>query len=107
MEDGTKKKSKKKIITKKNVNVSIVKNSKEFAKKVIEARSLNEEKVKIRVVVDSGQGSLKIAANVFDSDIDPEVMIGDQEGLEEKFTGVNRLLILAEVEGGQERHYNI
>ena len=54
MEDGMKKKSKKKIITKKNVNVTIVKNSKEFAKKAIEARSLNEEKVKIRVVVDSG-----------------------------------------------------
>ena len=76
-------------------------------KKVIEARSLNEEKVKIRVVVDYGQGSLKIAANVFDGNIDPEVMIGDQEGPEEKLTGVNRLLILAEVEGGQERHYNI
>ena len=76
-------------------------------KKVIEARSLNEEKVKIRVVIDSGQGSLKIAANVFDGNIDPEVMIGDQEGPEEKLTGVNRLLILAEVEGGQEKHYNI
>ena len=57
MEDGMKKKSKKKIITKKNVNVTIVKNSKEFAKNVIEARSLDEEKVKIRVVIDSGQGS--------------------------------------------------
>ena len=34
-------------------------------------------------------------------------MIGDQEGPVEKLTGVNRLLILAEVEGGQERHYNI
>ena len=63
--------------------------------------------MKIRVVVDSGQGSLKIAANFFDGDIDPEVMIGDQEGPEEKLTGVNRLLILAEVEGGQERYYNI
>ena len=60
--------------------------------KVIEARSLNDKKVKIRVVVDSGMGSLKIAANVIDSYIDPEVMIGDQEGLEEKLTGVSRLL---------------
>ena len=76
-EDRNKKKSKKKKVTKKNMNITIVKDSKEFAKKVIEARGLNEEKVKIRVVVDSGQGSLKIAANVFDSYIDPEVTIGD------------------------------
>ena len=106
-ENGKKKQSKKKKVMKKNMNVTIVKDSKEFAKKVIEARGLDEEKVKIRVVVDSGQGSLKIAANVFDSYIDPEVTIGDQEGPEERLTGVNRLLILAEVEGGQERHHNI
>ena len=63
--------------------------------------------MKIRVVFIAGQGSLIISATIFDSNIDPEVTIGDQEGLEERIIGVNTPLILAEVEGGQERHHNI
>ena len=94
-------------IVKKEVDVTIFKDSKRFVEKVIEARGLNRETVKSRVVIDSGQSSLKIVLSVYDGDIDPEISFAAQEGPNEKMTGVNRLLILAEVDEGLERHHNI
>ena len=47
-----------------------------------------------------------MVASVFDGKEYPDVP-SDQGGPGEKMTGVNRLLILAEVDGGLERHHNI
>ena len=40
-------------------------------------------------------------------DSDPEIIFSAHEGPNEKITGVNWLIILAEIEGGQERHANL
>ena len=45
--------------------------------------------------------------SVFDSDVDPEISFSIQEGKGEKLTGANRLLILAKVNGAQERYHNL
>ena len=94
-------------VVKSNVDVTIVKDAKSFIDKVIEVRGLNKDTVKCRVVPDKGQGSLKIVVSVFDSDIDPDISFTYQEGKHEKLTGSNRLLVLAKVNGGQERYENI
>ena len=44
---------------------------------------------------------------VFDSDIDPDISFTYQEEKHEKLTGSNCLLVLAQVNGGQERYENI
>ena len=95
-----KKTKKKKKIVKKKMDVTVVKDSKRFVENVIEARGLNKEKVKVRVVIDAGQGSLKVAASVFDDESDPDKKEGERGSGQEKMTGVNRLLILAEVDEG-------
>ena len=59
------------------------------------------------MVIGGGQGSHKIVVSVFDGDMDPEISFSVQEGLGEKLTGANRLLIFAEVNGGKERHHNL
>ena len=100
-----KKESKKKEIEKSEVDVTVARDTRALVEKVIAARELNRDNVKTRVVIDGGQGSLKVVASVFDGEQDPEV--SDQGGPGEKMTGVNRLLILAEVDGGLERHHNI
>jgi hypothetical protein len=102
-----KKKQKKKEVELKEVDVAIVKDSLRLVEKVIEARGLCRDSVMCRAVIDGGQGSLKVCLSVFDSDQDPEISFSMQEGPGEKLTGVNRLLILAEVEGGLERHQNV
>ena len=102
-----KKSKKKREIEKKEVNVTIAKNSLRLAELVIEARGLDKEKVRCRVVIDGGQGSIKVCASIFDSDTDPDILFAAQEGPGEKMTGVNRLLLLAEVDGGLERHHNV
>ena len=45
--------------------------------------------------------------SIFDKDIDPEICFSDQETQGEKLTGVNRLIILAEVEQVKETHHNL
>ena len=102
-----KKSKKKREIEKKEVNVTIAKNSLRLAELVIEARGLDKEKVRCWVVIDGGQGSIKVCASIFDSDTDPDVLFAAQEGPGEKMTGVNRLLLLAEVDGGLECHHNV
>ena len=57
--------------------------------------------------MDAGQGSFKVVLSVFDGNQDPDIAFAIQEGKFEKLTGVNRLLVLAEVDGGQERHHNL
>ena len=83
--------------------MTIAKDAKQLIEKVVEARGLDINNVKCRTVIDGGQGSLKIVTSVFQSDIDELT----QEGKSEKLTGSNRLIILAEVEGGLETHSNI
>ena len=39
--------------------------------------------------------------------MDPEISFKAQECSKERLTGVNRLIILAEIEGGEERHSNL
>ena len=108
-EDDKKKSNKKskKHIVKSEVDVTIVKDIKGFVDKVIEARGLDQDNVKCRVVMDKGQGSLKIVLSVFDGDVDPDISFTSQEGKGEKLTGSNRLLVLAKVNGGQERYENV
>ena len=50
---------------------------------------------------------MKICVSIFDEDTDPEICFSDQETHGEKLTGVNRLIILAEVEQVKETHYNL
>ena len=50
---------------------------------------------------------MKICVSIFDEDIDPEICFSDQETHGEKLTGVNRLIILAEVEQVKETHHNL
>ena len=97
-----KKKCKRKLV-KAQVDVTIAKDAKQLIEKVVEARDLDINNVKCRTVIDGGQGSLKIVTSVFQGDIDELT----QEGNSEKLTGSNRLIILAEVEGGLETHSNI
>ena len=77
-------------IEKKEVDVTIVKNSLQLVEQVMEARSLSRDTVRCRVVIDGGQGSLKIVASIFDSSVDPK-----SQDPSEKMTVVNRLLLLA------------
>ena len=99
---SAKKKSKRKWV-RTEVDVTIAKDAKRLIQKVVEARELEMDHVKCRTVIDSGQGSLKIVTSIFQGDIDQLT----QEGDTEKLTGANRLIILAEVEGGQETHRNV
>ena len=75
-----KKSIKKKEIEKKEVNVSIAKNSHCLAELVMEARVLGKERVWSRVVIDGGQGSIKVCASIFDRDTDPDVLFGGPGG---------------------------
>ena len=99
---GRKNKKKEIEIEKKEVDVTIVKNSLQLVEQVMEARGLSRDTVRCRVVKDGGQGSLKIVASIFDSSVNPK-----SQDPSEKMTGVNRLLLLAEVDGGLERHHNV
>ena len=101
------KKSKKNDVVMKEMDVAIAKDSETLDEKVAEACGLDVEKIKCKMVLDTGQGSLKVCVSIFDGDIDPEICFSSQDGPREKLTGVNRLIILAEVEGGQELHYNL
>ena len=66
------KKSKKKTeIKKKEVNVTIAKNFLCQAELVIEGRGLDKEKVSCRVVIDGGQGSVKVCVSIVDRDSPP------------------------------------
>ena len=66
-----------------------------------------KDTVKCRVVPGGGQDSFKISISVFHKDTDPEIMFSDHEGPSEKMTGIKQLLILAEVDGEMERHFNL
>ena len=95
---GKKKKIKKVVQT--EMNVTVAKNAKELVEKIAEVRGLDLNSLKSRVVIDSGQGSLKVVVSIFNEDV-------EQKGSLQKLTGSNRLIILAEVEGGQERYANL
>ena len=45
--------------------------------------------------------------NLFDGDVDPDISFSNQEGKGEKLNGSNHLLVLAKVNGGQERYENV
>ena len=97
-----KKKKKKKELEKKEVDMTIVKNFLQLVEQVIEAWGLSRDTVRCKVVIYGGQGSLKIGARIFDSSVDPK-----SQDPSKKMTGVNRLLLLAEVDGVLERHHNV
>ena len=101
-EDQNKEKKKKKELEKKEVDVTFVKNSLQLVEQVMEARGLSRDTVRCRVLIDGGQGSLKIVASIFDSSVKPK-----SQDPSENITGVNRLLLLAEVDGGLEGHHNV
>ena len=52
--------------------MTIVKNSLQLVEEVMEARGLFRETVRCRVVINGGQGLLKIVAINFDSSVDPK-----------------------------------
>ena len=90
----------------KDIDVTIVKDARALVEEVMVARGLKPETLMYRAVIDGGQGSLKICCSVFDRNTNPEVS-STLEAPGEKLTGVNRLLLLAEVDGGLERHHNV
>jgi hypothetical protein len=106
-EQKSKKKKKKKVIVKTETSVTVARDAAGLVKKVAEARGISLDNIKSRVVIDGGQGSLKVVVSIFDKNVDPEVTFGGQEGVREKVTGSSRLIILAEVDGGQERYSNL
>ena len=106
-EEKSKKTKKKKVIVKAETSVTVARDAAGLVKKVAEARGISLDNLKSRVVIDGGQGSLKVVVSIFDKNVDPEVSFGGQEGVREKMTGSSRLIILAEVDGGQERYSNL
>ena len=60
--------------------MTVAKDAKSLVEKVITARGLNIDDVKTRVVVDGGQGSLKVVASVFDGESDQAVTFVYQDG---------------------------
>ena len=97
------KKKTKRSLVKSEVDVTIAKDAKKLVEMVAEARDLELDNLKCRVVIDGGQGSLKVVASIFPADMNSMM----QESGPEKLTGANRLIILAEVEGLPETHSNI
>ena len=95
------------MIVKCDIDVTIAKDSKLLVEKVTEARGLNAETVKSRTVIDTGNNSLKVCVSIVDEKMDPKMAFNKENCLKEMMTGVNRLIILAEIDGGQECHYNL
>ena len=58
--------------------------------------------MKMRTVVDTGDSSLKVCLSIYEGNINPEVSLRAQECFKEMLTGVNHLIILTEIEGGEE-----
>ena len=69
------KKKKKKEIKKKEVELTIFKNSLQLVEEVMKGRGLSREAVRCRVVINGGQGLLKIVASIFDSSVDPRIQV--------------------------------
>ena len=67
---------------------------------IIHDRGLKVEDVKTRTVIDTGDNSLKVCVSIYDGNMDPEVSFKAQECSKERLTGVNCLIVLAEIEGG-------
>ena len=59
----------KRILVKSEVDVTIAKDAKKLVEMVAEARDLELDNLKCRVVIDGGQGSLKVVASIFTADM--------------------------------------
>ena len=93
-----------KTITK---DVVVVKDVEKHLEWVVEQRGMERSSVKVKVYIDSGEGSCKVLATVMDENHDPEVMDTKLEQPGNRLAGVNRVLVLAYVEGLQETHKNM
>ena len=58
--------------------------------------------MKMRTVIDTGDSSLKVCVSIYDSNMDSEVSFRAQESFKERLTGVNHMIIITEIKGGQE-----
>ena len=68
---------------------------------------MDAKSAKFKIYIDSGEGSTKILASVIDENYDPDITFTSIEQPNNRLTGVNRVLLLAYVEGIQESYTNI
>ena len=88
-------------------DVVVVKDVAEHFKWVIEKWGLQDTPVKLKIFIDSGEGSFKVLASVINEHQDPEIMDTTVEQPNNMLSGVNRVLVLAYVEEIQETYNNI
>ena len=88
-------------------DVVVVKDVNKHVDWVVEQRGMERSSVKVKVYIDGGGGSCKVLATIMDENHDPEVMDTKVEQPGNRLTGVNRVLVLAYVEGLQETHKNM
>ena len=74
---------------------------------ILEQRGMDAKSAKFKIYIDSGEGSTKILASVIDENYDPDITFTSIEQPNNRLTGVNRVLLLAYVEGIQESYTNI
>ena len=74
---------------------------------ILEQRGMDAKSAKFKIYIDSGEGSTKILASVIDENYDPDITFTAIEQPNNRLTGVNRVLLLAYVEGIQESYSNI
>ena len=74
---------------------------------VVEKHGLQHSNVKFKLYIDSGDGSFNVLASVINEHQDPEIMDTKVEQPGNMLFGVNRVLVLAYVEGIQETYLNI
>ena len=74
---------------------------------ILEQHGIDAKIAKFKIYIDSGDGSTKILASVIDENCDPDITFTSLEQPNSRLTGVNRVLLLAYVEGIQESYTNI
>ena len=90
-----------------DVDLTMLKDTKDFLEQLAKDRYIWEDDVIHRVSLDGGAGSLKIICNTFSKNQDSEVLFTRTEQPGNLCSGVNRSIVLAFAEGVDENHHNL
>lgn len=89
-------------------DVVFLKNLPSFVQHIMEVRRLEPEKTIVRTQIDGGGGSVKVTASIFQPTLLSYDNTDRSNGVTgERYSGVNKLLVLAHVDNIQERYENI
>ena len=83
-------------------DIILVKDPTELIRHICNEREMVMEEMCVRIGIDGGQGSVKVVMNIFDPD-NPDQASSDGQ----KFTGVNKMIVLALVRDIPETYENI